>query len=85
MDKSVAKSGIAPPGVSIRNGPVLDDSVEVDEPATNGNAKRKARNSKSKAVKYKDESEDSDVPLVSNHFYEWKNATRELLDHQKLC
>jgi len=55
-----------PAGVSIRNGPVIDDEMEIDAPAaTNGNTKRKARNSTSNAVTYKDESDDSDaIPLV---------------------
>lgn len=60
-----------PAGVSIRNGPVIEDEMDIDAPATNGNAKRKARSSISKAVTYKDDSEeDSDaVPLVSSHWF----------------
>jgi DNA topoisomerase-1 len=52
-------------GVSIRNGPVLDDHMDTDA-ATNGNSKRKARTSTSKAINYNDAAEsDSDaVPLV---------------------
>ena len=55
----------APAGVSIRNGPVLED-MDVDGPTTNGNSKRKSRSSLSKPVKYKDESEDDSdaAPLV---------------------
>lgn len=81
MDKAVAKSKIAPPGVSIRNGPIVDDAMEVDEPATNGNSKRKARSSLSKVVKYKDDSEDSDdaVPLVRSHFLVMRNAECDLV------
>jgi len=66
MDKANPKTN-APAGVSIQNGPVIEDRMDVDGPATNGKAKRKARTSTSKAVKYNvDESEgDSDeVPLV---------------------
>lgn len=57
-----------PAGISIRNGPV-EDKMDVDEPATNGTAKRKSRGSTSKAVNYNQqgsESEDDDVPLVCN-------------------
>lgn len=67
MDKASAKARYAPEGVSVRNGPILDDKMDVDEPATNGAAKRKARVSTGKAVNYNvDESESSDdaVPLV---------------------
>jgi hypothetical protein len=67
MDKAGAKARYAPEGVSVRNGPILDDKMDVDEPSTNGVAKRKARVSSGKAVNYNvDESESSDdaVPLV---------------------
>lgn len=65
MDKAASKTSYAPPGVSIRNGPVLDDKMDVDEPTTNGNTKRKARNSTGRPVNYNDDSEESDaVPLV---------------------
>lgn len=67
MDKAGAKSDYAPAGVSIRNGPVMEDPMVLDEPLTNGNAKRKARKSMSKAVNYKDDGSDDDsddAPLV---------------------
>lgn len=65
MDKARDKMDSVPAGVSIRNGPVVEDLMKVDEPLTNGHGKRKSRSSISNAVKYKDESEDSDaVPLV---------------------
>ena len=67
MDRAGAKSDYAPAGVSIRNGPVTEDQMNVDEPLTNGNAKRKARNSISTPVNYNvggSESSDEDVPLV---------------------
>ena len=64
MDKA-APSTAAPAGVSIRNGPVVEDEMDLDEPVTNGNAKRKSRGSTSKAVNYNDEdSDESTVPLV---------------------
>jgi DNA topoisomerase-1 len=70
MDKAAAKSKPAPAGVSVRNGPVLDNKMDVDEPFTNGGAKRKARVSLGKAVNYNDNaSDDSDedaVPLVGH-------------------
>lgn len=53
-----------PPGVSIRNGTVDDDSMDVDAPATNGTSKRKSRSSITK-VNYNDESgSEDDKPLV---------------------
>jgi len=67
MDKAVGKSAAAPAGVSIRNGPILDDKMDIDGPSTNGAPKRKARNSTSKPVKYNQESSDvdsDDAPLV---------------------
>jgi DNA topoisomerase-1 len=67
MDKATSKNGYAPPGVSVRNGPVLEDTMDVDEPATNGNSKRKARTSSGKAVTcVTDDEGDSDdsAPLV---------------------
>jgi DNA topoisomerase-1 len=66
MDKAGAKAHYAPEGVSVRNGPILGDRMDVDGPSTNGAAKRKARVSAGKAVNYTVESESSDdaVPLV---------------------
>ncbi|TVY49005.1 DNA topoisomerase [Lachnellula occidentalis] len=69
MDKTVDKAGTnsenVPVGISIRNGPVLGDEMDVDPPLTNGHAKRKSRGSTSKAVNYNVESEsDADVPLA---------------------
>ena len=73
MDKAEAKSGYAPAGVSIRNGPVVeDDKMDVDELLTNGNAKRKSRGSTSQAVNYNDagSDEDSDAkPLVCDNVF----------------
>jgi hypothetical protein len=67
MDKQVPSNGHVEPGISIRMGPV-DDKMDVDEPATNGNAnaKRKARSSITNGKSYKDasSSEDDDKPLV---------------------
>jgi DNA topoisomerase-1 len=66
MDKEVPSNGHVEPGISIRMGPV--DDMDVDAPATNGNAngKRKARTSMTKGKTYKDasSSEDDDKPLV---------------------
>jgi len=65
MNKSNGTSATALAGVSIRNGPVLEDKMDIDAPATNGVAKRKARVSAGKAVKYNNSSESDDVvPLV---------------------
>lgn len=75
MDKADAKFKHVPGGVAVRNGPVLEDKMEVDEPVTNGNAKRKARTSTSKAPKYVDsESEEDAIPLVGT-----------LLESMSLC
>ena len=52
-------------GLSVRNGPIEDTSMDIDEPATNGTSKRKSRNSITQ-VNYKDEeSSDDDAPMVS--------------------
>lgn len=69
MDKASANAKAAPVGISIRNGPVLDDPMDVDGPATNGASKRKSRSSigNGKAVNYKVDgsgSESEEVPLV---------------------
>lgn len=73
MDRTASKARAAPPGLSIRNGPVEDDdAMDVDGPSTNG--KRKSRSSLPK-VNYKDETEDSDddAPLVG---YTWQADRR---------
>jgi len=72
MDKAVEKDGAkanVPVGISVRNGPIADDAMDVDEPLKNGNAKRKSRGSTSKAVNYnvdgtEGESDDDAIPLV---------------------
>lgn len=69
LDKAGAKAHYAPAGVSVRNGPILGDEMEIDQPATNGATKRKARTSTGKAVNYNvdesdDGSDDDAVPLV---------------------
>jgi DNA topoisomerase-1 len=69
LDKQVPSNGHVEPGISIRMGPV--DDMDLDAPATNGNAagKRKARNSITNSKSYKDasSSEDDDKPLVHTH------------------
>jgi hypothetical protein len=66
MDKQIPSNGHVEPGISIRMGPV--DAMEVDSPATNGNAngKRKARSSITNGKSYKDASSsgEDDKPLV---------------------
>ena len=60
LDKAMEqKNGhTAPPGISIRNGPVEEDAMDVDdEPISNG--KRKSRGSAAKAVNY------NEVPSAS--------------------
>jgi DNA topoisomerase-1 len=66
MDKASAKTKAAPAGVSIRNGPIIEDEMDVDT-AANGTSKRKSRGSTSKPVNYNVQGSDSDedaVPLV---------------------
>lgn len=67
MDKANPPNGDLDAGISIRNGPVVED-MDVDEqaPATNGssNGKRKSRGSIQKKYKEETSSEDEDVPLV---------------------
>jgi hypothetical protein len=63
MDKSASKAGAAPPGLSIRHGPV-GDRMDVDS-TPNGTVKRKSRSSVGQAVQYKEESDSEDgAPLV---------------------
>ncbi len=63
MDKSASKARPAPPGVSIRNGPV-GSRMDVDS-TPNGTSKRKSRSSIGRPVQYKDASDSDDgAPLV---------------------
>lgn len=63
MDESAPKSKPSATGISIRNGPIDDDSMDIDHP--NGTAKRKSRSSISNNVSYKDQSDsDDEIPLV---------------------
>jgi DNA topoisomerase-1 len=64
MDKAASKARPGPTGISIRNGPVKGDPMDVDS-APNGTSKRKSRGSIGQAVNYKDDSDSDDgVPLV---------------------
>jgi len=63
MDKSVSKARPGPKGISIRNGPVNTDAMEVDS-QPNGAPKRKSRSSLVQAVNYKDDSDSDGAPLV---------------------
>ena len=58
MDKALSKQELTPAGVSVRNGPVIMDKMDVDEPATNG--KRKSRGSAVHMKSYKDNDTDDD-------------------------
>jgi DNA topoisomerase I len=65
LDKSAPKRTSGMAGLSVRNGPVEDDGMDLDPPSTNGASKRKSRSSLPK-VSYKDESDSDDAqPLVS--------------------
>jgi len=61
-----SKKKLAPAGISIRNGPIEEDSDD-DAPLVNGNGKRKSRSSIAK-VSYKADSDSDDSrPLVCLH------------------
>lgn len=70
MDRHNPTNGEVTPGISIRNGPVLDqnDIPMKDLPTTvNGTAaKRKTRESMDKPSYAEAESSDDDVPLVNS-------------------
>ncbi|KAH6650847.1 hypothetical protein F5144DRAFT_503104 [Chaetomium tenue] len=73
MDKSASKTRPAPPGLSIRHGPV-DDRMDIDS-TPNGTVKRKSRSSIGQAVKYKDDSDSEDaVPLAKRQKSQHKKA-----------
>ncbi|KAL1878748.1 DNA topoisomerase 1 [Diaporthe australafricana] len=62
MDESTSRTQHSAAGISIRNGPIDDDSMDIDQP--NGTAKRKSRSSIGNNVSYKDESDsDDEIPL----------------------
>ncbi|KAI8671267.1 DNA topoisomerase I [Fusarium keratoplasticum] len=65
MDRSMPRDAAKLVGLSVRNGPVQDDPMDVDGPVTNGATKRKSRTSITK-VNYKDNDSDSEdgAPLV---------------------
>lgn len=70
MDSAVKPAKHAAPGISIRNGPVVDGDVgQQPDP----NSKRKARASISNGVSYKDTSDDEedDKPLVGSYRQAW--------------
>ena len=70
LDKAMEqkKNGhTAPPGISIRNGPVTEDAMDVDdEPIATG--KRKSRGSTGKAVNYNEvpSASEDEKPIVSH-------------------
>lgn len=65
MDESTPRTQPSTAGISIRNGPIDDDSMDIDQP--NGTAKRKSRSSIGNNVSYKDESDsDDEIPLVGS-------------------
>ena len=66
MDKQTPSNGHVMPGVSIRNGPVTEDTTMPD---VNGaaSAKRKARESMARPNYAESESSDDDKPLVCSY------------------
>ena len=77
MDKANPPSKNAAPGISIRNGPVVEMEMDIDGPSINGletngrdGGKRKARNSTGNQKSYKeatDEDDDDEKPLVRQY------------------
>ncbi len=63
LDRSVPSNGAEMAGLSIRNGPVQEDPMDVDAPATNGH-KRKSRSSITKPSYKDDLDSDDSQPLV---------------------
>ncbi|KAM5351610.1 hypothetical protein ACJ41O_004333 [Fusarium nematophilum] len=65
LDRSVPNSASKLAGLSVRNGPIEDTTMDIDEPTTNGATKRKSRTSITK-VNYKDNDSESDdgAPLA---------------------
>lgn len=64
MGKSTSNGDHAPAGISIRNGPVIDE-MDIDQPVAN--SKRKARVSAGKTVNYNEAGsagEEDEKPLV---------------------
>lgn len=60
MDKESSKQALAPAGISIRNGPVNGDMMDVDELVTNGKRKSRGSTAHSKSYKEQDSSDEED-------------------------
>lgn len=60
MDKESSKQALAPAGISIRNGPVNGDMMDVDEFVTNGKRKSRGSTAHSKSYKEQDSSDEED-------------------------
>ena len=65
MDKQTPSNGHVMPGVSIRNGPMTEDTTMLD--VNGASAKRKARESMARPNYAESESSDDDKPLVCSH------------------
>jgi DNA topoisomerase-1 len=59
MEKSGSKTKYAQAGLSVRNGPVVEERMDLDELLTNG--KRKSRGSAGKIKSYKEGSEGEEL------------------------
>ncbi|KAF5025833.1 hypothetical protein F66182_2055 [Fusarium sp. NRRL 66182] len=78
MEQPVPEDAAKMAGLSVRNGPIQIESMDIDEPATNGAIKRKSRTSITKVVNYKDdESSDDDAPLAKRQKQNKKAADSE--------
>lgn len=82
MDRPDPKGPNPLAGLSVRNGPVVEDnSMDLDLP-TNGTSKRKSRGSLPK-ISYKDESDSEKEPLVSRYIASVANFTSADLQHRQ--
>ncbi|KAF4337602.1 DNA topoisomerase I [Fusarium beomiforme] len=75
MDQPVPKQAAQMAGLSVRNGP-LEDTMDIDEPATNGSTKRKSRNSITK-VNYKDDDSSDDAAPMAKRQKKQSNRVPE--------
>ncbi|RBR18385.1 uncharacterized protein FIESC28_06158 [Fusarium coffeatum] len=84
VDQPVPKEAAKMAGLSVRNGPLEDTSMDIDEPATNGTSKRKSRNSITQ-VNYKDEeSSDDDAPMAKRQKKQTKRVAESDSDDEPI-
>ena len=82
MDREGSKRALAPAGISIRNGPITGDKMDIDEHIANG--KRKSRGSAATTKSYKEldsEVEDENIKPLVRHIPLKDNPATELREH----